>query len=51
MEIAAGTVGFETEDISVAELLSEFSQRPIATAPNKAAAAAISVRIAVSRAG
>jgi len=50
MEIAVGAVGFETEDISVAELLTEFSQRPIATAPNKAVATAISVRIAVSRA-
>jgi hypothetical protein len=50
MLIAAGTVGFETEDISVAELLSEFSQKPIATAPNKAVATAISLRIAASRA-
>jgi hypothetical protein len=50
MEIAAGAVGFETEDISVAELLTEFSQKPIATTPRPAAATAMSARIVVSRA-
>jgi hypothetical protein len=47
-EIAASPEDFGTEDISVAELLIEFSQTPMAIAASATAATPMNVRIEVS---